>query len=132
MLLHTYQIFSSLRVHLHFSVHFFFTFSVKFFHYHPISMLFKHPSIRSQRSNTVPSTMTLLLCPRRGGGGGETLRAALIIGVVAAALLSMTVVEAGGCGKRRGRPCGQTSSRLDPVFIVIISGKFQCGPFLLS
>ena len=37
MLLQMYQIFSSLRGHLHFSVHFFFTFTVYFFFNHPIS-----------------------------------------------------------------------------------------------
>ena len=38
MLLHMYQIFSSLRGHLHYLVHFFFTFMVNFFFDHPISI----------------------------------------------------------------------------------------------
>ena len=37
MLLHMYQIFRSLRGHLHFCVHFFLTFMVNFFFDHPIS-----------------------------------------------------------------------------------------------
>ena len=36
MLLHIYQIFSSLQGHLHFSKHFVFTFMVNFFFDHPI------------------------------------------------------------------------------------------------
>ena len=40
MLLYMYQIFSSLRGHLHFWVHFFFTFMVNFFFDHPISDAF--------------------------------------------------------------------------------------------
>ena len=40
MFLHLYQIFSSLQGHLHFFVHFFFTFMEHFFIGHPISRVF--------------------------------------------------------------------------------------------
>ena len=42
MLLYMYQIFSSLRSHLHFFVHFFFTFMEYFFFGHPILTIKPH------------------------------------------------------------------------------------------
>jgi len=41
MFLHLYQIFSSLQGHLHFFVHFFFTFMENFFIGHPIHIAYK-------------------------------------------------------------------------------------------
>ena len=65
MLLHMYQIFSSLQGHLHFSVHFFLTLMVNFFFDHPISY-------RSNQSHWFNRVHGLLPDPRRIDEKGQS------------------------------------------------------------
>ena len=62
MLLHMYQIFSSLRAHLHFSVHFSFTFMVNSFFSTPYQKKRKKEEKEKKKKKVVISFLTQFVC----------------------------------------------------------------------